>query len=131
MLLILTLLTYAGISQTAYDSTLLPNSQLRKAINIIEECKVVKKELALEKQKTKLLDSVIVSKDSTIAAYKKMEAASEKIETFYKSAVNNLNMTIANQELKYTLQGGLYDIEKKKKWLFLAAGLLAGFIIAK
>ena len=97
MLLILILLTYAGISQTAYDSTTLPNSQLKKAINLIEESKVVKKELLLEKEKNKLLDSLNTSKDSTISAFRRIEKANEKIELFYRDAVNNLNRTIANQ----------------------------------
>lgn len=131
MLLILLLLTFSGISQTAYDSTKLPNSQLKKAINIIEEGKVVKRELALEKQKTLLLDSIIRSKDSSIAAYKRLDTTNNRMIQGYKDAGKNLQMTIANLEFKNTLQGGMYDAEKKKKWWALAFGIAVGILISR
>ena len=133
MLMVLVLMKYAGISQTASDSssTSIPNNQLRKAINVIEYGKVVSKELSLANQKTALQDSLLKSKDSTIVEFKKKDSTSQLMINAYKEANKNLSMVNVNQELKFASVSSKLSAEKPKKWVFLGIGLLFGFLIGK
>ena len=80
--------TSKGISQNSSDSvTCIPNTQLRKAINLIENGKVVKKELELSNERTVLLEYRISTKDSIISQYVKKEDNWKKIDANYKTQI--------------------------------------------
>ena len=71
-------LQFKGISQIAYDSIKIPSVHLKKAINIIENGKVIKQELALTQSKSKTQDSLLATKDIIINAYAKKDSIYNK-----------------------------------------------------
>jgi len=133
MLLISVLLTFKGISQIASNDsiTCLPNTQLKKAINLIEQGKVVKQELDATKSKVIVLDSLILIKDKIIVEQNKKNIYSESVILGYKSVVENLQKSISNSELAFDLQKKKYKREKFKKWGTLAVGVLIGTFLIK
>ena len=122
-------MSYKGISQTASDSTLIPNYQLKKAINVIENGKVIKQELYFSKEKIKLQDSLLALKDTTISAYMKKDTLYKNSLNAYRRAVKNLQQSISNSDAVYELQKQKIRREKNKKWLTFIAGFAGGYLI--
>lgn len=132
MLLITLLLTYRGISQTASDSvTCIPNSQLKKAISLIELGKVHKEELDANNIKIGKLESLILTKDGIIGEYKKKDSYNDSLIVAYKGIVQNYQKTISNSEEAFSLQTKKLRREKLKKWGTLVLGVATGFLIFK
>ena len=122
-------MSYNGISQTASDSTKLPNWQLKRAINVIENGKIVKQELDYSKQKMKFQDSLIVLKDTTINAYAIKDSIYKNSISAYKRALSNIQQSLRKSEAIVNLQIQSLKKEKYKKWLTFIAGIAGGYAI--
>ena len=121
-----------GISQTASTSdslTTIPTAQLKKAINIIENAKVMKEELGITKHKILVMDSLLITKDKKIVEYKVKDSLNNNIIGSYKEIVLNLNKSLLNSELSYGLINMKLSGEKRKKWATLVLGVGVGFLI--
>ena len=129
--MIFLLLTCKGISQIASDSssTLIPNWQLKRAINVIENGKVVKQELLLSKDKIQLQDSLLALKDTSIHRYIIKDSIYTNSINAYRRAVKNFQQSISNSEMVYELQNKKLRREKNKKWLTFIAGIGGGYLI--
>jgi hypothetical protein len=122
------LTTLNGISQTSDSVTCLPNSQLRKAISLIEKGKVTEKELELTKEKMGLLESRLLNKDSLINRY-------THIENDYKVIVKNQDKIIEDNKLQSSNYEKIISLKTKqvrnqvkKKWIGIAVGVVVGFL---
>jgi hypothetical protein len=130
ILTISVLLTFQAISQTSSDSiTCIPNSQLKKAINLIERGKVMEQELALTKKNVSLLETNLATKDRIISEYAKKDTISANIINGYKLAVTNYQKSLANAEAQFQIQRMKLFRQKLKKWGTLAIGFGAGFLL--
>ena len=124
--------TSKGISQNSNDSvTCIPNSQLRRAITIIENGKVVKQELELTKERSVWLEYRISTKDSIISQYQQKEDNWKKIDANYKSRISNYQQYTKNTQSIFEEQRKQIRGLKFKKWLGIFAGLGIGYVIAK
>lgn len=124
--------TSKGISQNSTDSvTCIPNSQLRRAITIIENGKVVKQELELTKERSVWLEYRISTKDSVISQYQQKEDNWKKIDANYKSRINNYQQYTKNTQKIFEEQRKQIRGLKFKKWLGILAGFGIGYVIAK
>jgi hypothetical protein len=131
-LIILVVWTSKGISQNSTDSvTCIPNSQLRRAITIIENGKVVKQELELTKERSVVLEYRITTKDSIISQYQQKEVNWEKIDSNYKSRINNYQQYTKNAQSIFEEQRRQIRGLRFKKWLGILAGFGIGYVIAK
>lgn len=131
-LIILILWTSKGISQNLSDSvTCIPNVQLRKAINIIESGKIVIKELDLVNEKYVLLEYRIFVKDSIINQYINKEVYWNKIESNYKTQIENYKRYTTNSQNIFQEQRKKIRNLQLKKWLGILAGVGIGYVIAK
>ena len=124
--------TSKGISQNSNDSvTCIPNSQLRKAINLIENGKVLAKELDLTKERSVWLEYRISTKDSVISQYLQKELNWKKIDANYKTELGNYQEYTKNTQRIFEEQRKQIRGLKFKKWLGIFAGLGIGYVIAK
>lgn len=124
--------TSKGISQNSNDSvTCIPNTQLRKAINLIENGKVLAQELDLTKERSVILEFRISTKDSVISQYLQKEANWKKIDANYKSELGNYQEYTRNTQRIFEEQRKQIRGLKLKKWLGIFAGLGIGYVIAK
>ena len=130
-LIILVLAKLQGISQTYDSSTLIPNSQLRKAINLIERGKVVEEELNLTKERSIYFENRLKIKDSIILHYATKEQYYKKLDSNYKLEINNLKNVAFNDKLVFQLQNSKIVGLKRKKWFYLAIGSLTTYLITK
>ena len=108
-----------GISQTASTSdslTTIPTAQLKKAINIIENAKVMKEELKITSHKILVMDSLLITKDKKIIEYKVKDSLNNNVIGSYKEIVSNLNKSLANSDLSYALVNIKLGREKTKIW---------------
>ena len=123
-----------GISQTVLTSdkdsiTCIPTIQLKKAINIIEQAKVMKEELYLKNHKIFSMDSLLRIKDQKVSEYQRKDSTNARIILAYKDIVSNLNKTVANGDLAYAGLNMKLAKEKTKKWATLVLGVGVGFLI--
>ncbi len=128
----LVLMTSEGISQNLNDSvTCIPNEQLRKAINLIEQGKITKEELDSTKQLVLYLNKRIDTKDSILIRYGQKDQYWKKIDGVNKEKIGNLNQVISNQNKVIEIKD--YTIRKQKKIgiMKLLLGVALGFFIAK
>ncbi len=129
VLIPLSLLTLLGISQTSDSVTCLPNVQLRKAIKEIENCKILKEELALTSKSVSILRKIVVSKDSVISIYK----INDSLQTRRYTNALLKEIDYKSQVVNYKKIGEIYkkdlDKEKNKKYYAAAIGLIVGFAI--
>jgi hypothetical protein len=131
-LTILMLWTSKGISQNSSDSvTSIPNHQLRKAINLIENGKIVKQELELVKERSVVLEYRISTKDSIISHYVKKEENWNKIDANYKQQLSNYDNYAKNTQRIFEEQRKQIRGLKLKKWIGILAGFGVGYVIAK
>jgi hypothetical protein len=125
-------MTSEGISQNLNDSvTCIPNEQLRKAINLIEQGKITKEELDSTKQLVLYLNKRINTKDSILIRYGQKDQYWKKIDGVNKEKIGNLNQVISNQNKVIEIKD--YTIRKQKKIgiMKLLLGVALGFFIAK
>ena len=125
----LILLKSQAISQTSDSVTCIPNTQLRKAINLIERGKVVEEELQLTKENVSYLQKRIDKKDSIIYKYGMKEIMWKRVDSNYKTQIYNLNKVVSNSQKIYETREKQLSREKKKKWLFLIAGIASSYFI--
>jgi hypothetical protein len=121
-----------GISQTASTSdslTTIPTAQLKKAINIIENAKVMKEELKITNHKILVMDSLLITKDKKIVEYKAKDTLNDMVIKNYKDVVLNLSKNVLNLELSNGLINMKLSGEKRKKWATLVLGVGVGFLI--
>ena len=135
LILILTILVLnnlEGTSQIVSDSTTaIPNSQLRKAINIIEKGKLVQAELELTKEKVIILEAMIDTKDTIIYNYSLKDVEWNKFYKNYQTESNNNKQYQANTQRIFEKQELTIKRSKKSKYLFLAIGLGLGLYLHK
>ena len=128
----LVLMTSKGISQNSNDSvTCIPNYQLRKAINLIEQGKVAQEELDSTKQLVVYLNKRITTKDSILLRYGQKDQYWKKIDGVNKEKIGNLNKVIDNQNKVIGIQSRSIRRGKLGKVAMLMLGLGTGFLISK
>jgi hypothetical protein len=120
-----------GISQTSDSVTCLPNSQLKKAINLIEKGKVVEQELEISNKKILLLDQTIKNNELIISEFSKKDSTYQKMIGGYKQMVTNLESSLANAKSINTIDKIRNRKQKLKKWYSLIIGVGIGYLIAK
>ena len=131
ILLTITLTASEGISQTSSDTICLPIAQLKKAINKIEEGKVVAEELSLTKNSLAVANQRIALKDSIIQKFEIKGNAYEATLFNYQQININLESIIQNYKKEVSLQRKLIRRQKLSKWLAGGLGLAVGFLISK
>lgn len=115
-----------GISQNSNDSsTLIPNYQLKIAINLIEKGKVTQEELDSTKLLINYLNKRIEKKDSLLLKYGQKDQYWKKIDTTNKQKIENLNKVIQNQNKIIDTQ---YKTIRKQKRLGIIKMIFGGFI---
>ena len=125
-------MTSKGISQNLNDSvTCIPNSQLRKAINLIEQGKITKEELDSTQQLVVFLNKRINVKDSLLYKYGQKDQNWKKIDIVNKEKINNLDKVIDNQNKIINIQSKSIKRAKLGKVAMLILGLGTGFLISK
>jgi len=130
VLIILANLTLSGISQTVSDSvTCLPNSKLRKAIKQIEDCKIVKEELAATKNTVFILQEKIDLRDHLIQNYEAKDSLSEARIENLQSISSIKDKQILNEKSIQAIQNIKIKTLKINKWLYSGAGLFVGIIL--
>lgn len=128
----LVLMTSKGISQNLNDSvTCIPNEQLRKAINLIEQGKITKEELDSTKQLVLYLNKRIDTKDSILIRYGQKDQYWKKIDGVNKEKIGNLNQVISNQNKVIEIKDSTIRKQKKIGIMKLLLGVALGFFIAK
>lgn len=126
-------LSLGGISQTSNDSTLIsiPTYQLKKAINLIEKGKVTEEELSITKDKVLILNESLKKKDGIIAEYSKKDSLILNTLNSYKSIIDNLESSLANEKKINVINKIKNRRQKLKKWYSLFIGIGIGFLIHK
>jgi hypothetical protein len=119
------------ISQNYDSSTLIPNSQLRKAINLIENGNIFQEKLTLTKEREKYLENRLKIKDSILFHFATKEQYYKKIDSNYKIEIGNFKQVISNDKLVFEIQNSKIVGLKRKKWLFLAVGSITTYLITK
>jgi DNA-binding XRE family transcriptional regulator len=132
MLTILVLTKSQGISQIYRDSvTSIPNSKLRKAINLIEEGKVVKEELKLSKENIKFLEHRIEVKDSIIYRYATKDLFWKQLDSNNKLEISNYKKVITNTNQMFDIQTKNLKKQKRLGVAKFALGILVGYAITR
>ena len=130
--MILVLMTSKGISQNSNDSvTCIPNYQLRKAINLIEQSKVIKEELDSTQKLVEYLNKRITTKDSLLFRYGQKDQYWKKIDGVNKEKIGNLNKVVDNQNKVINIQSKAIRRGKFGKIALLLLGFSTGIIISK
>jgi hypothetical protein len=124
-------MTSQGISQTSDSVTCIPNVQLRKAINLIENAKVLKEELEDTKQINTLLNKRIQLKDSIILKYGIKEINWKRMDSNYQKQIENDKNYQKNTQKIFEIQRSQIRRQKFSKWAMLVAGVGAGYLISK
>lgn len=126
------LIALSSISQTSNDSLIcIPNSQLKKAIVLIERAKVVEYELSITKNKIDIFQNTIKVKDSIIKIYQDKEIAYKNILQSQTNIISSSNQIITNLEKNVQLQAKLTRRQKYKKWVVGIIGIGIGIFITK
>lgn len=121
-----------SISQTLNDSMIcIPNSQLKKAIVLIEKAKVVEKELSITKDKIDVFQNTIKVKDSVIKIFQDKEIAYKNILQNQTNIISSSNQIITNLEKNLELKAKLVRRQKNKKWVVGILGIGIGMLLTK
>lgn len=117
-LMILSLLVVATLSahtQGLKDSTTIPNSQLRIALQLVEQGRQCEQESTLLKSKIELLYDKIELKDSIIQSINLQVQTKDNIIGFYKSSEANLLLQKSNYESQVKSLTKQVKVQKAKK----------------
>jgi hypothetical protein len=121
-----------GISQNSNDSsTLIPNSQLRLAINLIEKGKITQEELDSTKVLVDYLNKRIIKKDSILFKYGEKDLYWKKIDNVNKEKITNLNTVVENQNSIISIQARTIKKQKKLGIVKLLFGAVLTLFIIK
>jgi len=132
MLMLLGLMNSKGISQNSNDSsTLIPNSQLRLAINLIEKGKITQEELDSTKVLVDYLNKRIIKKDSILFKYGEKDLYWKKIDNVNKEKITNLNTVVENQNSIISIQARTIKKQKKLGIVKLLFGAVLTLFIIK
>jgi len=131
ILLITTLTALESTSQTSNDTLCIPVSQLKKAINKIEEGKVAEKEVVLLKDKIELIERKVVVKDSLIGVYLKNESNYSRLINNYETSLLNNTTQINNLETSVKYYKKIARRQKFQKWAVAGLGIGLGVLLIK
>lgn len=123
-------MTLKGTSQTLDSVTCIPNTQLRKAINIIEEGKITKLELDSTKELVNYLNKRISTKDSLLLRYGQKDQYWKKVDGVNKEKIANLNKVIENKDKEINIHLNTIKKQKKLGIIKIIFGGILGFFIA-
>ena len=133
-LIISILIPLKGISQTSkIDTTItcIPNAQLKQAILLIEEGKVIKQELSLTKQIVKVMQYQLANKDSAIN-YLQLKGLDWKLlNDKNEQLIINYQKQISNQQENIQLQEKKSEKYRKQRILYTIVAATIGFFITK
>lgn len=129
--LTITLIASEGISQTSNDTICLPSSQLKKAINRIETCKVIEEELTLTKESLQTANQRLTLKDSIITSFRLQTANYTRLIDNYTQNVTSLENINSNLKKEVSLHQKIIRRQKLSKWLVGGIGLGLGILISK
>ena len=120
-----------SISQTSNDTICLPISQLKIAINRIEEGKVVAKENVLLNIKVDNLERRMNLKDSIIGIYLNNESQYRNLINNYETNISNNAKIVENLEKVVSLNKKIARRQKFQKWLGAIIGVGIGILVTK
>lgn len=125
------LIVSQAISQTSSkDSiTCIPNSQLKKAIEIIERSKVHEEEIENLKQTMNLFRKSVINKDSIITIMNGREIEYRTIMTNQSKQIANSQVLVANLERNIEVRNKFYKSQKKKSAITALVGIVLAFFI--
>jgi len=130
VLIILVHLTLSSISQTVSDSvTCLPNAKLRKAIRQIEDCKIIKEELAATQNSVFILEERLHLKDEIIRSYDIKDSLCEKKCSNYEGIILAKDQQIFNHKTIEAIQDVKIKTIRINKWLYSGAGIIIGVLV--
>lgn len=129
--LTITLIASEGISQTSNDTICLPSSQLKKAINRIETCKVIEEELTITKESLQTANQRLTLKDSIITSFRLQTAKYTRLIDNYTQNVTSLENINSNLKKEVSLHQKIIRRQKLSKWLVGGIGLGLGILISK
>ena len=118
-------------SQTSNDTLCIPVSQLKTAINKIEEGKVAAKEVVLLKDKIEVIERRVVVKDSLIGMYLKNESNYRSLIVNYETSLLNNDTQIKNLETSVKYYKKIGRRQKFQKWVVAALGIGLGVFLIK
>ena len=129
-MIILSPLTLSSISQKIYDSvTCLPNYKLRNAIKEIENCKILKEELAATQSSVYILENKVELKQQIIDKYSVKDSLYKKNIENLQSTIKFKDTEIFNQKTIITLQNIKIKTDKINKWIYAGAGFFTAIFI--
>jgi len=121
-----------SISQTLNDSLIcIPNSQLKKAIVLIEKAKVLENELSITKDKIDVFQDIVKVKDSVIKIFQDKEIAYKNILQNQTNIISSSNQIITNLEKNLELKAKLVRRQRNKKWVVGILGICIGMLLTK
>jgi hypothetical protein len=121
-----------SISQNSNDSsTLIPNYQLRIAINLIEKGKITQEELDSTKLLVNYLNKRIINKDSILFKHSEKDQYWKKIDNANKEKITNLNSVVQNQNSIISIQAKTIKKQKKLGIVKLLFGVVLTLFIIK
>lgn len=129
--LTITLIASEGISQSSNDTICLPSSQLKKAINRIETCKVIEEELSLTKESLQTANQRLTLKDSIITSFRLQTANYTRLIDNYTQNITSLENINSNLKKEVSLHQKIIRRQKLSKWLVGGIGLGLGILISK
>jgi hypothetical protein len=125
------LIASQAISQTSSkDSvTCIPNSQLKKAIELIEKSRVHEEEIENLKQTMNLFRKSVINKDSIITIMSGREIEYRTIMTNQLKQITNCQVLVNNLERNVEVRSKFYKSQKKKSAITALVGIVVAFFI--
>jgi ABC-type antimicrobial peptide transport system permease subunit len=120
-----------SISQNSTDTICLPISQLKIAINRLEEGKVLAKENVLLNIKVDNLERRINLKDSIIGIYLNNESQYRNLINNYETNISNNAQIVTNLEKMVSLNKKIARRQKFQKWMVAILGVGLGILVSK
>jgi hypothetical protein len=125
------LIASQAISQTSSkDSvTCIPNSQLKKAIELIEKSRVHEEEIENLKQTMNLFRKSVINKDSIITIMSSREIEYRTIMTNQSKQITNSQVLVNNLERNIEVRNKFYKSQKKKSAITALVGIVLAFFV--
>jgi hypothetical protein len=125
------LIVSQAISQTSNkDSvTCIPNSQLKKAIELIEKSRVHEEEIENLKQTMNLFRKSVINKDSIITIMSGREIEYRTIMTNQSKQITNSQVLVNNLERNIEVRNKFYKSQKKKSAITALVGIVLAFFV--
>jgi len=120
------LTAYDATSQQSTDTVCIPSSQLKKAVEKIEECKVIGQDLTLTLERLSVANARLELRDSAISSLKALSSRQEELYRNGEERIKNLSSQVNNLEKALDLQKRAYRRQRLSKWLAGALGIAVG-----